>query len=160
MNDKRVFEATEVPGDFVELSELGITSVEHKLGYFGNDPLVIFGYCVGGGEIIWRDSQGSGFGTGAWRTFLDEIAPLASRYGVHLGSIDSAGSHVLLIDRHKHFVYAAPRESAERFLCHCYGLPTPKRQCLCGLMNCATCASLMCTHAQLRPNTTEPESCH
>jgi hypothetical protein len=129
-------QAMEVPGDFVECSELDIASVEQKLGYFGDAPLVIFAYCAGGAEVIWKDGNSSGFGTGGWQIFLEEIAPLALLHGVDLGSIGSAGTHVLLIDRQQHVVYAAPRRSADCFLCRHYGLAPPARQCLCGLPDC------------------------
>jgi len=151
MNGDKALQATNLPGDFVEFRQLAIASIEQKLGYFGNDALVIFGYCAGGGEVIWKDGTGSGFGTGGWRTFLDEIAPLALRQGIHLGSIESAGTHVLLIDRQQHVVYAAPRESAEKFFCRYYGIAPPKRQCLCGLVDCASCTSLPCVPAQHKP---------
>jgi hypothetical protein len=128
-----------VPDDFVELSELGVAAIEHKLGYFGDDPLIIVGYCAGGGEVVWRDSQREGFGAGGWRFLLDEIWPLAQRYGVNLGSIGSAGSHVLLINRHHHAVYAAPRESAELFMRQRYGQLPPRRACLCGLVKNHLC---------------------
>src|SRR6185437_12181049 len=76
---------------------------------------------------------------GGWKIFLDDIAPLAQQLGVDLGTIDSVGSHVLLVDRQDHRTYAAPRPSAERFLCEWYGLAIPRRQCLCGHINCASC---------------------
>jgi hypothetical protein len=135
------FEPTQVPGDFIAFAELEIRSAEHRLGYFGNDPLLIVGYCARGGEVIWKDGHRSGFGAGGWKMFLDEISPMALRHGIHLGSIGSAGTHVLLIDRQRHRVYAAPRESAERFLCRHYGLEPPTRRCLCGVMDCAACSA-------------------
>jgi len=142
MNDQEISNAPDLPADFVEFSQLGIVSVEHKLGYFGNDPWVIFAYCAGGGEVIWKDGRSSGFGTGGWKMFLDEIAPLALRHGIHLGAIGAAGTHVLLIDRLQHVVYAAPRQSAERFLCQRYDMPPPRHHCLCGIKDCADCATL------------------
>lgn len=52
MNGEEAFGRTQVPGDFVDCSEFGIAAFEHKLGYFGDAPLVIFAYCAGGGEVI------------------------------------------------------------------------------------------------------------
>jgi hypothetical protein len=141
MKVEKTIQGIEAPGDFIDCTELGLISVDQKLGYFGDAPLVIFAYCAGGGEVIWKDGHCSGFGAGGWKVFLNEIAPLALSRGVDLGSIHSSGTHVLLIDRHYHAVYAAPRKSAEHFLCKYYGLPLPVRKCLCGLMNCGACAS-------------------
>lgn len=128
-----------LPSDVVELIELRSASIEHRLGYFRNEPFVMFGYCPGGGEVMWKDGHSSGFGTGGWKIFLQEIAPLAARQGASLGDLTSAGTHVLLMDRIRGTVYAAPRESAERLFSRVYGIARPKRQCLCSLTGCAAC---------------------
>ncbi len=52
-----------LPQDFIELIELRPALSEHKLGYSRSEPFVIFGYCPGGGEVIWRDEYPSGVGT-------------------------------------------------------------------------------------------------
>jgi hypothetical protein len=137
----------EPPRDFRELTELGSSSVEHALGYFGDEPCVLFGYCPGAEEVVWRDSHTSGFAAGGWRTFLWEIAPLAARHGVDLGSANRLGTHVLFMDRGRGALYAAPRESAERFLSLLYGVPLPKRPCLCSRTGCALCPVRDCLHA-------------
>jgi hypothetical protein len=129
-----------LPPDAIELPELRGASIEHRLGYFGDDPVVVFGYCPGGGEVIWKDGRSSGFGTGGWRAFLQEFAPLATRHGASLGDLASVGTHVLLMDRVCGAVCAVPRESAEEFLARAYGLPPPTRPCLCALTtDCAAC---------------------
>src|SRR5690348_11120467 len=105
-----------LPRGAVALVEFRAAAIEQGLAYFRAERFVIFGYCPGGGEVIWKDGDSSGFGTGGWRTFLEEIAPVARRYGINLGGVNSVGTHVLLVDRAKGAVYAAPRESAETFL--------------------------------------------
>ncbi|HWB53704.1 MAG TPA: hypothetical protein VG722_05905, partial [Tepidisphaeraceae bacterium] len=109
-------EDSPLPPDAVALVELRATAVERRLGYFRAERFVIFAYCPGGGEVIWKDGHSSGFGTGAWRMFLEEIAPLAAQYDVDLGGLESIGTHVLLLDRSRGVVYAAPRNSAEQYL--------------------------------------------
>jgi hypothetical protein len=128
-----------LPSEFVRLAELVSSSIERPLGYFRNERVVVFGYCPGGGEVIWRDGSSSGFAAGAWRVFLEEISPLAARRGVKLGDLTSIGTHVLLMDRLTGAVYGVPRELAEATLASVYGTPRPRRPCLCTLMNCAAC---------------------
>ena len=128
-----------LPAGFVRLAELVSSTIERQLGYFRNERVVVFGYCPGGGEVIWRDGSSSGFGAGGWRVFLEEISPLAARMGVKLGDLESIGTHVLLMDRLTGDVYGVPRDLAEATLARFYGTPTPNRPCLCTLGNCATC---------------------
>jgi hypothetical protein len=139
--------ALRAPPNAIELIELRSASIEHRLGYFRDEPFVIFGYCPGGGEVIWRDGHSSGFGTGGWQTFLNEIVPLAARYSVRIGDASSAGTHVLLMDRHHGAVYAAPRRIAEEFLACIHGSPPPRRSCLCARLSCATCPVRTCPMA-------------
>jgi hypothetical protein len=128
-----------LPANAVELVDLRCASIEHRLGYFRDAPFVIFGYCPGGGEVIWRDGESSGFGTGGWRLLLYEIAPRAARQGVNLGDTTTAGTHVLLMDRVRGAVYGVTREEAEAFLARVSGVPVRRRRCLCALMNCDDC---------------------
>ena len=128
-----------LPSNAVELIELRSASIEHRLGYFRDEPFVIFGYCPGGEEVIWKDGHSSGFGAGGWKIFLQEIAPLAARRGASVGDLTSAGTHVLLMDRIRGVIYATPRKSAEEFLAQIYGVALPHRCCLCSLVNCAAC---------------------
>lgn len=146
------------PSEFIELVGLRSSSIEHRLGYFRDEPYVIFGYCPGGGEVIWKDGHSSGFGTGGWKTFLWEIAPLAARNGANLGSVMAAGSHVLLLDRARQVVYAAPRKSAEDFLARVNGIASPMRLCLCGMLDCASCPIKSCPNAGVahRPEFAKP----
>lgn len=132
------------PHGAVTLVEFRAAAVEHGLGYFRSERFVIFGYCPGGGEVIWKDGHSSGFGTGGWRMFLDEIAPAAQRYGISVGSANGAGTHVLLIDRTGDVVYVAPRESAEAFLARVNGVAPPTRRCLCALFDCRFCPVRTC----------------
>jgi hypothetical protein len=129
-----------LPRDAIELPELRGASIEHGLGYFGDEPFVVFGYCPGGGEVIWKDGPSSGFGTGGWRAFLQEFAPMAARRGASIGGLSSVGTHVLLMDRIGGEVFAVPRESAEEFLARAYGVPPQTRRCLCAMPDCAACS--------------------
>jgi hypothetical protein len=133
-----------LPPEAIELIQWRSASIENRLGYFRDEPLVIFGYCPGGGEVIWKDGHSSGFGTGSWKVLLYEIAPLAACRGVNLGSINSAGTHVLLMDRVKARLYAVPRTVAEDLLARAYHIAESKRPCLCSLMACASCPVKTC----------------
>lgn len=136
-----------LPPGSVSLDGYHAAAVERALGYFRSERFVVFGYCPGGGEVIWKDGHSSGFGTGGWRMFLEEIAPLGQRYEIDLGSAERAGTHVLLIDRAQDVVYAAPRESAEAFLATVNGLPSPTRRCLCAPLDCRSCPVRTCPRA-------------
>jgi hypothetical protein len=138
--------ARRLPGDFIELTELRSSAIEHKLGYFGDDSFVLFGYCPGGEEVVWRDGHTAGFAGGGWRIFLWEIVPLAARHGVDIGSSNRVGTHVLFMDRRRGALYAGPRESAEHFLSLLYGVPLPTRPCLCSRTGCALCPVRDCPH--------------
>jgi hypothetical protein len=136
-----------LPPNFVELIELRSTQIELRLGYFRKERFVVFGYCPGGGDVLWKDGHSSGFGAGGWRTFLEEIAPLAQRRGMDLGGTTAVGTHVLLIDRHRKAAYVAPRESAEDFLARVCGVPRSVRRCLCTVVDCASCPIRTCPKA-------------
>ena len=41
-----------LPPEAIELIQWRSASIENRLGYFRDEPLVIFGYCPGGGEVI------------------------------------------------------------------------------------------------------------
>lgn len=140
------------PPGFVELIELRSVSMEQRLGYFRSDPVVIFGFCPGGGEVIWKDGHSSGFGTGGWKVFLYEIAPVAARYGRWLGSLESAGTDVLVLDRTRTTFFAASRAHAEAFLMRVYGLPISNRPCLCTRLDYANCSVKTCIfHPSYQP---------
>ena len=49
--------AQRLPPSFVEIIELRGASIEGRLGYFRPERFVIFGYCPGGGEVIWKDGH-------------------------------------------------------------------------------------------------------
>lgn len=134
---------------FVELNALRSSTIARQLGYVGTRPFVMFSYCRGGGEVIWRDGHSSGFGFGGWRSFLWEIAPLASRHGASLATESSIGKHVLLMDLVRKVVYTAPREAAEEFLAWAYRVPLSTRPCLCSRSDCAVCPERTCAHAGL-----------
>jgi hypothetical protein len=139
--------AVPLPGDAVPLAGLRADATAHALGYFRSERFVLFGYCPGGGEVVWKDGHSAGFGTGGWQTFLDQVAPLAARRGISLGGPTAIGTHVLLIDRALGTVHAAPREPAEDFLARVNGVPAPTRRCLCALLHCASCPVRTCPHA-------------
>lgn len=119
------------PAAFTELPELRAVSLDHKLGYFGQQRFVIFGYSDRGQEVFWKDGHSSGFGLGHWQYFLETVAPLAARQGFNLGGLDRPGTHVLVVDRERKTAYATCRNCAETFLAHYYGTPPPTRRCLC-----------------------------
>ncbi len=137
--DTAVAHALPIPPDFTELIELRSVAIEHKLGYFRDEPFVLFAFSPEGGEVIWKDGRSSGFGTGGWRMFLDRIAPVARRYGADVGDIDRAGTHAVLMDRVRGAVYVATFESAQRFLFEANGLSVPARRCLCLQKDCPSC---------------------
>ena len=147
-----------LPSNAVELIELRSASIEHRLGYFRDEPFVIFGYCPGGEEVIWKDGHSSGFGAGGWKLFLLEIAPLAARRGASVGDLTSAGTHVLLMDRIRGAIYATPRKSAEEFLARIYGIAPSNRRCLCSLMNCAACPLRHSCNVYLDSQSASPEA--
>jgi hypothetical protein len=120
-----------LPADFIQLTELCDRLVESRLGYCGQERFVIFAYCTGGEEVMWRDARSSGFGTGGWRTFEQEVVPAAAAHGGAVGEAASPGRDVILMDRARRMVYLAPRRSAEAFLAATAGQPLSTRPCLC-----------------------------
>ena len=137
-------QGAQVPAVFLQLTEIHATAIDHRLGYFRCQRYVIFGFCPAGGEVVWKDGLSYGFGAGGWQTFLYEIIPTATRHGVFLGNLRSAGTHVLVMDRVQDVAYAAPRAAAEAFLAAAYGQPVPSRACLCSLTGCDDCPMHSC----------------
>lgn len=108
-----------VPPSFLKLSgarQQQCCCCDRDLGYFGHDRFVMFYYEPRGQDVIWVDARSSGFGTGGWRCFLDEIEPLARRLGVDAGSVNSRGRHALVVDREFGQAYFADRDEAEAFV--------------------------------------------
>src|SRR4051812_37286992 len=110
-----------VPPGFLKLStadrqQQQCWGCDRELGYFGQDRFVMFYYEPRGQDVIWVDGRSSGFGTGGWQYFLDEIEPLARRLGVDAGSTTSRGRHALIIDRHFGQAYFAERDDAQAFV--------------------------------------------
>jgi hypothetical protein len=105
-----------VPSGFSKLSDRLQQSIDRQLGYFGQDRFVMFYYEPRGAEVVWTDSQSCGFGTGAWRVFLDEIEPLARRDGADLGTAEARGRHGLIVDRAYGHTYFAEQREARAFL--------------------------------------------
>lgn len=137
----------ELPDGTATLSQFRAAAVAQGLGYFRTERFVVFGYCPGGGEVIWKDGHSSGFGTGGWRIFLEEIAPVSNHNGIDLGGVDRVGTHVLVIDRAQDAVYAVPRDSAEIFLANINRIPLPTRPCMCALLDCRSCPVRTCPRA-------------
>jgi hypothetical protein len=102
--------------EFVAVFDKAARCMDQMLGYSGRDRFVIFYYEPRGEEVIWRDSQSYGFATGAWSTFMGEVAPVADHYGADVGCKGSPGKHVLLIDRAERRAYFAERGQALTFL--------------------------------------------
>ncbi len=93
-----------------------VRCMDQMLGYRGQDRFVLFYYEPRGEEVVWRDSRSYGFATGAWSTFVDEVAPVAEHYNVDVGCQGVPGKHVLLIDRSTRRAFFAVRGDAIRFL--------------------------------------------
>jgi hypothetical protein len=102
--------------EFVAVIEKTLTCMDQMLFYRGTDRFVVFYYEPRAEEVIWRDSHSYGFVTGAWSTFMEEVAPVAEHYNVDVGCNDRPPSHVLLIDRAEHKAYFAVRADAMKFL--------------------------------------------
>lgn len=102
--------------DFVAVLEKSVTCMDRMLGYRGTDRFVIFYHEPRAQEVLWRDSHSYGFATGAWSTFIDEVAPVAQHYGVNVGCDGSRATHVLLVDRTERRAYFPLREEAIQFL--------------------------------------------
>ena len=85
--------------EFVAVIEKTVTCMDQMLGYRGQDRFVVFYHEPRAEEVLWRDSHSYGFVTGAWATFMDEVAPVANHYKVDVGCNGTPATHVLLIDR-------------------------------------------------------------
>ena len=107
-----------VPASFLKLSSAARQQqcCERELGYFGQDRFVMFYYEPRGQDVIWVDGRSSGFGTGGWRCFLDDIEPLARRHGVDVGDVNRPGRHALVVDRQFGQAYFADRDEAHAFV--------------------------------------------
>ncbi len=105
-----------LPAAFTE-SPLPLPSqIARKLGYNGAARFVTFYYESRGDEVLWRDHDSYGFGTGGWLFFLEHIAPLARDLGLDLGTHDSRGTQALVIDRVLGRAHFADRDVAIRFV--------------------------------------------
>ena len=109
-----------VPDEFLDITRPQLTGIDRALGYFANEPYVLFAYESRGGEVMWKDGHSCGFAHGAWE-ILTRVEPIAREHGVTLGTDEADGSHVLLVDRGRGRVYLAEQLMAEVFLCAVYG---------------------------------------
>jgi hypothetical protein len=107
-----------VPPSFIKLSSVARQQqcCARELGYFGQERFVMFYYEPRGQDVIWVDGRSSGFGTGGWQYFLDQIEPLARRLGLDAGSTTSRGQHALIVDRDFGQAYFADRREAQAFV--------------------------------------------
>jgi hypothetical protein len=101
---------------FLAVMEKTVRCLDQMLGYRGKDRFVIYYYEPRGEEVVWRDSRSYGFATGAWSTFIDEVAPVAEHYKVDVGCSGVEGRHVLMIDRRDRRAYFAIKAEAVKFL--------------------------------------------
>ena len=122
-----------VPTCFRKVVEIPGSSLDRKLGYFGNAQFVVFSFHPTAGDVIWNDGRSSGFGAGGWQIFLSDCVPAARRVGAHLGSQDDIGSDGMMLDRTRGKTYAVARKCAEEFLARENGRPLPTHRCLCGM---------------------------
>ncbi|HWE01943.1 MAG TPA: hypothetical protein VG326_05985 [Tepidisphaeraceae bacterium] len=90
--------------------------MDRALGYHGGDRFVCFYHEPRALEVLWRDRYSYGFSTGAWITFMDDVAPIAAHYGANVGCQGIAATHVLFIDRSAATAYFAERTLAVQFL--------------------------------------------
>lgn len=105
-----------VPDQSILIGEGLHRVLDRRLGYCGDDRFVLFYYEPRGEEVMWMDSRRHGFGLGGWRIFLEDIAPLAARYGVDVGVSGPRRTHALVLDRLGGLAYFVPRDSAEEFI--------------------------------------------
>ncbi|GEM_PF-858118 len=105
----------QMPPEFVELTELRSISIDHKLGYFGEERFVIVGYSEEGQEVFWKDGCSSGFGLGHWQFFVEHLGPPAARRGIQLAGPGNPETHVAVVDRAYRCTYATCRSCAEGF---------------------------------------------
>ena len=117
-----------VPDEFLDITTAAIRGIDRAVGYFGNEPYVLFVYESRGGEVMWKDGQSCGFSHGAWEILSRRVEPIAREHGVTLGGESADGSHVLLIDRRRDRAYLAEQVMAEVFLCAIYGFS--RRRCI------------------------------
>src|SRR5689334_9663023 len=104
------------PAAFLKVPDHLPRGLDRRLGYCGHARFVFFYYEPLGEEVVWNDGRSYGFGTGAWGTFMQQVARLADRCRVNVGSERAANTHVLLIDREGQAAYFVPEWEAERFL--------------------------------------------
>jgi hypothetical protein len=110
-----------VPDEFIEITAAKLNGIDRALGYFGNEPYVLFAYEERAGEVMWKDGQSCGISHGACDVLAARVEPLARTRDATLGSDGRAGSHVMLVDRRRGRVYLAEPVMAEVFLCALYG---------------------------------------
>ena len=108
--------ASAIPRGTLSLGGRLQQSIDRRLGYFGQDRFVLFYYEARGEEVVFNDGHTYGFGSGGWQAFADEVAPLARRYGLNLGTGGTRADHVLLVDRGLRQTYLAVRDGAEQFV--------------------------------------------
>ncbi|MGE5610709.1 MAG: hypothetical protein ACM359_15775 [Bacillota bacterium] len=112
-----------LPAGSVPVWQLDHAEIDRKLGYFGQARFVGIYYERRGEEVMWGDGWSTGFGTGAWMYFLEEIAPLVALYEVNVGDNDVEGLEVLVLDRLERLAYFVDRETASHFLVEQYESP-------------------------------------
>ena len=102
--------------DLLAVMDKAVRCMDQILGYRGENRFVFYYYETRGEEVFWQDNCSCGFVTGAWSTFIDEVAPVAEHYRVDVGCAGSPATHVLLIDRRDRRAYFAIRGKAKQFL--------------------------------------------
>src|ERR1700678_2085391 len=86
--------------------------LDRKLGYFGQERFVCFFYEPRGEEVVWKDCQSFGFGTGAWFTFMRQVKSSVDQASAEMEADQTTDRHVLVIDRLKQATYFAQRKVA------------------------------------------------
>src|SRR3954469_4709700 len=108
--------ATPVPADFVAITEPLGRRIDRDLGYAGHARHVAFWYDPRADDVAWDDGRATGSAGGSWRPFLEVVAPLADVYEANVGSGESVGRDVLLLDRVTGEAWFAPRDKGLAFI--------------------------------------------
>lgn len=90
--------------------------IDRQLGYFGQRRFVFFYYEPRGEEVVWNDGRKYGFACGGWQAFVDEVVPIARRFGADLGDAARRGRDVLVVDRQTGEVFFTDQNIAQSFV--------------------------------------------
>jgi hypothetical protein len=110
-----------VPEEFLDITSPALDRIDRDLGYFGNEPYVLFAFEPRGGEVMWKDGVSCGFCQGGWDRLARRVEPIARQRDATLGREGTPATHALLVDRARGRAYLAQPVMAEVFFCAIYG---------------------------------------